>query len=600
MKENMVMDDDRMKDSGIIIGSVMNSLINGDINEDICEVIKRNPEISDKLNIHHDEISAMIYMKAKLAYCPEPLAYSIKEQERVDYIYENINNPSIALVGENEKRFMDAILSYYAMDDEYREKVKNVQERVAKYQYSLKRETMAEEREIGILMDVLFNRFSVGSTREPFSIIDAIFEKYDLKDAYNMDDDGMALRWKAGQALESKGLLSKGTINKIISDAGFSMNAIKAGINRNKIDKMRVWDVCVSPLEEGVGKTICCKIDGEAQEARILSASDMQRNDLLADEKGLAIRMYKDVLDSTREKNLWLDDEKILERVSMPYLDRLLDIYRNGMTKEDIMLMNKVVKTQHYVDSFFEENYYGPDESSVDMQKRIAFSRLVEYLPDIRPGMLSDQEILDLIEVEGRSPMPGEELEFNLLRLPKEFYPIVEQSGKYDYCIDYVKSLKGIERITPKMAFGSMDYYLSMLSDEEWDPVGVDDDFGRVTGGFLRRGTNCPNPVKNFPPNLLSEEQWEKLKELNPGVTYGDLPKGAFKINRVTDVQIYPRSDGGMVIRCKVDYEQQEGRLLSDNDVRNCNGYEDKLNLAVSYFIDAFAKEPERSAVLVR
>lgn len=600
MKENMVMDVNRMKDSGIIIGSVMNSLINGDISEDICEVIKRNPEISDKLNIHHDEISAMICMKAKLAYCPEPLAYSIKEQERVDYIYENINNPSIALVGENEKRFMDAILSYYAMEDEYREKVKNVQERVTKYQYSPKRETMAKEREIGILMDVLFNRFSVGSTREPFSIVDAIFEKCDLKDAYNMDDDGMALRWKAGQALESKGLLSKGTIDKIISDAGFSVDAIKAGINRNKIDRMRVWDVCVSPLEEGVGKTICCKIDGKAQEARILSASDMLRNDLLADEKGLAIRMYKDVLDSTREKNQWFDDRKILERVSMPYLDRLLDIYRNGMTKEDIMLMNKVVETQQSVDSFFEENHYGPDESSVDMQKRIAFSRLVEYLPDIRPGMLSDQEILDLIEVEGSGPMPGEELEFNLMRLPKAFYPVVEQSGKYDYCLDYVKSLEGIERITPKMAFCSMDYYLSRLSYEEWDSVGVDDEFGRVTGGFLRLGTNCPNPVKKFPPNLLSEEQWEKLKELNPGVTHDDLPKGAFKIDRVTDVQIYPCSDGCMAIRCKVDDEQQEGRLLSDNDLRKCNDYRNKLNLAVSYFIDAFAKEPERSAALVR
>lgn len=594
------MNDDRIKDSGIAIGTVKNRLINGDISEDICDVIKRNPEIFDKLNIYHEEISAMICMKAKLAYCPEPLAYSIKEQERVDYIYENINNPSIALVGENEKRFMNAILSYYAMEDEYREMLINVQERVAKYQYSPKRETMAKEREIGILMDVLFNRFSVGSACEPFSVIDSIFEKYDLKDAYNVDDDGVALRWKAGQALESKGLLSKGTINKIISDAGFSVDTIKTSINRNKIDRMRVWDVRISPLEEGVGKTICCEIDGEAQEARILSASDMQRNDLLADEKGLAIRMYKDVLDSTREKNLWLDDEKILERVSMPYLDRLLDIYRNGMTKEDIMLMNKVVKTQHYVDSFFEENYYGPDESSVDMQKRIAFSRLVEYLPDIRPGMLSDQEILDLIEVEGRGPMPGEELEFNLLRLPKEFYPIVEQSGKYDYCIDYVKSLKGIERITPKMAFWSMDYYLSMLSYEEWDSVGVDDEFGRVTGGFLRRGTNSPNPVKKFPPNLLSEEQREKLKELNPGVTYGDLPKGAFKINRVTDVQIYLRSGGGMVIRCKVDDVQQEGRLLSDNDLRNCNDYGNNLNLAVIYFIDAFAKESERSVSQVR
>lgn len=589
-----------MKDRESDILSVKFRLSKGNISEDMCDVIKRNPVIFSKMNINHDEVSAILDMKEKLAFCPEPLSYSINEQDRVDYIYENLNNPSIVLNNENEKRYMNAILAYYAIEDEYKEKVENIKERVAKYQNSSKKETIAEEREIGILMDILFDRFSVGSACEPFSVINSIFEKYDLKDAYNMDDDGVALRWKAGQALESKGLLSKGTINKIISDAGFSMNAIKAGINRNKIDKMRVWDVCVSPLEEGVGKTICCKIDGEAQEARILSASDMQRNDLLADEKGLAIRMYKDVLDSTREKNLWLDDEKILERVSMPYLDRLLDIYRNGMTKEDIMLMNKVVKTQHYVDSFFEENYYGPDESSVDMQKRIAFSRLVEYLPDIRPGMLSDQEILDLIEVEGRGPMPGEEVEFNLLRLPKEFYPIVERSDKYDFFMDYVKSLKGVERITPKMAFNSMDHFLCLLSYEIWDPEGVDDEFGCVTGGFLRQGTKCPNPLNNFPPNLLSEEQWEKLKILNPEVTYSDLPKGAFKRDRVTDIQIYPCSDGNMAIRCKVDNVQQEGRLLSDDDVRKCNDYENKLILAVSYFIDAFAKEPERSAVLVR
>lgn len=596
----MIMSNDMRKDSEFTIQSVESELANGDISKDMCDVIKRNPETFDKLNINHDEIAALLCMKEKLAFCPEPLSYSITEQERVDYIYENINNPSIALAGENERRFMDAILSYYAIEDEYKERVRNVREQVANCQKSSQREVVAEEREIGILIDILFDRFSVGSTREPYSVINSIFESCDLKDAYNMDDEGIALKWKAGLALESKGLLSKGVITKIISNAGFSIDAIKADINRYKIDRMRVWDVCISPLEEGTGKSICCEIDGEAQEVRMLSANDVQRYDLLVDEKGLAIRLYKDVLDSTREKNQWLDEEKILERVSMPYLDRLLDCYRNGMTKVDIMLMKKVIDTQQPIDPFYEEHSYGPDEKDVDMQKKIAFFRLVAYLSDLRPGMLSDQEILDLIEVEVNGMMPGEEVEFNLLRLPEVFYPIVEQSGKYDYCLDYVKALKDMERITPKMAFNAMDHYLSMLSYEEWDPEGVDDEWGRVTGGYLRQGTNCPNPLKKFPPNLLSEEQWEELKEENPGVTYADLPKGAFKMNRVTDVQIYSCSGGGMAIRCKVDGVQQEGRLLADDDVRNCTGYRDKLNLAVSYFIDAFAREPERSVALMR
>lgn len=578
----------------------MLNLRSGSVVDNLYEVVCQYQDLFKQRGITPALAKEIIDLKSMIAFCPEPLSYSIKEQERVDYIYENIDNPSIVLADENEKHFMDALLSYYAAKDEYDEKVGELKELVNKEQSFPKNEIIAEEREIGILMDILFDRFSVESSQEPYSVISSTFKMCDLKDAYNMDDDGIALKWKAGLALESKGLLSSGLIDKIVSDAGFSVDAIKSAINRYKIDRMRVWNVKLSPLETGSGESICCEIDGVVQEARVLSAKDVKRKNLLTDKKGLAIRLFKDVLDSTREKNQWLNEEKILERVSMPYLDRLLDIYRNGMTKEDVLLMNKVVSTQQTVDSFWEENNFSPDEFSVEQQKKLAFLTLADYLPVLRPGMLSAEEILRLIEVVPMGCLEEEIPEQNLLRLPESFFPLVEQSGEYDYLLDYVKTVKGMERITPKLAFSSMDYYLYHLSDEVWDPESADDEYGRVTGGYVRKDCFLSNPVHNFPPNLLSEEQWKELKARNPRVTNKDLPSGAYKRDRVTNVQIYPYRDGSIAIRCKVDNEQQEGRLLSETDARNYSDKMDRRELAVGYFMDAFAREAERGVVLER
>lgn len=542
----------------------------------------------------------IIDLKAMLAFCPDPLSYSIKEQERVDYIYENLGNSSLLLTDENEKRFRDAVVSYFAARDEYKEKVKELKKLAFKEQSSPRSEAIAKNREIGILIDILLDEFSVENSQEPFSAINSTFKKCDLKDAYNMDDGGQALKWKAGLALEYKKLLSKGMTDIILSERGFSVDAIKAGINRNKIDRMRVWNVRLSLSEEGAEKSVCCEIDGVAQKPRVLTVEDVNRKNLLTDKKGMAIRLYKDVLDSTREKNQWLCEEKILERVSMPYPDRLLDIYRNGMTKEDVLLMNKVVDTQQSVDPFWEANNFGPHEFSVEQQKSLAFFTLADYLSDLRPGMLSDEEILHLIEVEPNGCIEEEALEQNLLRLPEPFFRLAEQSGKYDYLIDYVKVVRGMERITPRLAFSSMDHYLSHLSYEEWDPAGVDDEYGRVTGGYVRTDCLLPNPADNFPPNLLSEKQWKELMTINPKVAYEDLPLGAFKKDRVTDVQVYPYRDGNMAIRCKVDGEQQESRLLSEVDARKCTDHTKKWDLAISYFTDAFAREPEKNMVIGR
>lgn len=578
----------------------MLNLRRGAVVDNLYEVVCQYQDLFKQRGITPALAKEIIDLKSMIAFCPEPLSYSIKEQERVDYIYENIDNPSIVLTGENEKHFMDAVLSYYATKDEYDEKVGELKELVNKEKSFPKNETIAEEKEIGILMDILFDRFSVESSQEPYSVISSTFKKCDLKDAYNMDDDGIALKWKAGLALENKGLLSGGMIDKFVSDAGFSVDAIKAAINRYKIDRMRVWSVKLSPLETGSGESICCEIDGVVQEARVLSAKDVKRKNLLEDKKGLAIRLFKDVLDSTREKNQWLNEEKILERVSMPYLDRLLDIYRNGMTKEDILLMNKVVSTQQTVDSFWEDNNFGPDEFSVEQQKKLAFSTMVNYLSDLRPGMLSAEEILRLIEEVPMGCLEEEIPEQNLLRLPESFFPLVEQSSEYDYLLNYVKTVKRMERITPKLAFSSMDYYLYHLVDEVWDPEGADDEYGQVTGGYVRKDCFLSNPAHNFPPNLLSEEQWKELKTRNPGVTNKDLPSGAYKRNRVTDVRIYPCRDGSMAIRCKVDNEQQEGRLLSETDALNYSDKMDRRELAIGYFMDAFAREAERRVVLSR
>lgn len=594
-------DDNRSNDREL--NKAMMRLKSGYIADNLYEMVCRNREYFQKRRITSEMIKNIMDLKAMQAFGPDPLSYSILEQERVDYIYENIDNPVINLMDDNEKRFKDAIIAYYAVRDEYEEKTDYLCKLVNDQQDMPKNrafQKQAEEREAGLLTDILFGKFSIMSTTEPYSVIGPMFEKCDLNDAYNMDDNGVAFRWKAGKALESKGLLSQGMIDKIMVDAGFSIDDIKASLNRYKIDRMRVWNVRFSPLCKGLGESVCCEIDGEEQEARILPNKDVKLKSLLTDEKGLAIRLYKDVLDSTREKNQWVSDEKILERVSMPYMERLLDIYRNGMTKEDIMLMNKVIDTQQSVDSFWEENNLGLNEFSIEQQKRLSFLTLVDYLSDLRPGMLSDEEVLRLIEVEPRGCIEGEGLEYNLMRLPDSFFPLVEQSGKYDYVLDYVKSIRGTGRITPKMAFSSMDHYLYHLTDVVWDPEGVDDEFGRVTGGYLRRDCHLINPLENFPPNLLSEKQWEKLKENNPGVTNADLPYGAFKRNRVTDVQIYPYRDGSMAIRCKIDNEQQESRLLSDIDARDYDDRTNKRELAVSYFMDVFAREPERSAALTR
>lgn len=237
----------------------------------------------------------------------------------LNYIKATLNLRSRSVVAdENEKHFMDA-LSYYAAKDEYDGKVGEFKESVNKEKSFPKNEKMTEESQIGILMDILFDRFNVEGSQEPSSVIISTFKKCDLNDAYNMGDDGIALKWKAGLALEAKGLLSGGMIDKIMSDAGFSVDAIKAAINRYKIDRMRVWNVKLLPLETGSGESICCEIDGVVQEARVLSAKDVKRKNLLTDEKGLAIRLFKDMLDSTREKNQWLNEEKILERVPSGY-----------------------------------------------------------------------------------------------------------------------------------------------------------------------------------------------------------------------------------------------------------------------------------------
>lgn len=578
----------------------MLNLSGGRVVGNLYEMVCQHPDLFKQKGITPALAKEIVDLKSIISFCPEPSSYSIKEQERVDYIYENLDNPSIVFSSENEKRFMDAILSYYAARDEYDEKVRELKELVNDERSFPKNDAMAEEKEIGILMDILFDRFSVDSSQEPYSVISTTFKKCDLIDAYNMDDDGQALKLKAGLVLESKGLLSQGLIDKIVSDAGYSVDAIKAALNRYKIDRMRVWNVKTSPLDTGLGELICCEIDGVAQEARVLSADVVKRKNLLTDEKGLAIRLFKDVLDNTREKSQWLNEEKILKRVSMPYLGRLLDIYRNGMTKEDILLMNKVVDTQQTVDSFWEDNNFGPDEFSVEQQKELAFSKLVNYLSDIRPDMLSAEEILRLIEVVPMGCLEEEIPERNLLRLDESFFPLVEQSGEYDYLLDYVKTVKGMERITPKLAFNSMDYYLYHLSDEVWDPEGVDDECGRVTGGYVRKNCFLSNPAYKFPPNLLSEEQWKELKARNPEVTNKDLPSGAFKRNRVTDVQVYPYRDGSMAIRCKVDNEQQESRLLSETDMRNYSDNTDRRELAVNYYMDAFAREPERNIILGR
>lgn len=575
------------------INIVLEKLKKGTIDKNVYDVICRNEERFQEIGIVPDEIKDLLERKVKLAFYPDPLAYAVENQKRVDYLHENINNPNVQVGNENESRYFGELMRHKVSEEVYNRGVKIIARKAdneIQRHEKAKRALLFGDREVEVLTDILFDRSLTADASNSYSFIKSLLKKYDLQNAYDIDKHGLALKWKTGLALESKGFLSTGATEKLFKDTGISIDEVQSSIQRYNADRLRVSSADIQ------GAWLNCKVDGLPQEVKIASVSDV---DSFTDTTGLAVKYYKDVLDSNREHDLALVDESVLNRLPMKDIERLEKIYRNGMDEQDTALwkLERICKGK---DLFWQKNASISPNDPIELQKRNAFECMVEYISDIRPDLLNGDEIIQLTKVKSQDALPGREEEHNLMRLPEPLLPFAEQTGEFNKkMIDYVKVIRGTEYVTPRMAFNSMDYFLSHRLPTEWSLTNTVDKYGRDIERVSYLNREMTNPSEKFIPNLLSELQWEKLQSKYPGAT-SFIPTGAFRKERISDVEIYSTRPSGMAIRCKVDNIQQNSRTLADIDVENYSTLWDTRELAVGYFKDAFAKEDDMRVALSR
>lgn len=588
------------------IKDVVRKLSYGHVTDDIYKAVCRHPADFSEMGITPEKIAAVLGLKAKVAFLPDSLAYSLSRPGRGDYLIANCDNPSVTPLNLNENRFLSALRSHYQQESEYKNKLGELT-RIARggkeecWQSSYY--NLNKSQEMNLLIDIVLNRDIEQYPFDSSSEKSRFLSKFDLYDVYHLEDSKMALKLKAGEALEAKHLLAKGTTERILNDAGFSIEQMKESLRQNNMDKLRVSYIDIYNEGDEQETYIQAKVDGVNQEARKLSAFNISKENWFFDYEGMAVRCYKDVLDTSREQNRMIVSEKDLERAAMPYIDRLVDIYRNGLSESDERLFEAATLTNTNIDTFWVDIPFSwqVDKDPVEAQKEAAFRRLVDNIEDLRSGILTDEEIIRAIKVPMISSSKGREEEAMLMKLPECFFPLIEKCGEYDSgVIDYVKVLRGIGRTTPTMAYNSMDYFLSHRLYTEWDPVGADDEFGQVVGGYYYPNRGMNNPAEEFVPNLLNEQQWTSLYRRHSGEAAEFIPRTAFRKNRVGDVQVYPSRNGGMMIRCKVDDEQQSAKHLSFGDASRYKANSDVRSLAVSYFMDAFAREGEKELSLQR
>ncbi|MDD3038050.1 hypothetical protein [Bacteroides sp.] len=382
------------------------------------------------------------------------------------------------------------------------------------------------------LLEILLNKGLYPSAFGSEPEMEQFLKKYELWDDYNKVGHTGALLLKAGEILEKENLLSHGATEKLLKGEGFDISKIREGIAKQVFDEPKI-------------------VDAEL-------------------------------------------DKEMAKRLSVPYVDRLLDIYRHGFSEADRALF------QTSDDPFLYDTYLaGKVDKSVAYHKEAAWAQLVDYIGDLRPGMLSDAEIVSLTQIPPLFAREGRELESNLMNLPKEFFPAIESSKEFDEnMVDYVKVMRGIGSTTPEKAFHSMEYYLSHRLHTEWDPTGADDEFGRVVGCYYYPNADMKNPIDKIAPGLLSEQQLGELRASHSDASRY-LPE-AFDKNRISDVQIYSLRDGGMAIRCKIDDEQQGSKVLLNTDTIHFNDLTDRKELAKKYFADSFQEDREREVSLRR
>lgn len=601
------MDKHNMNDThemGLEIKSVLENLANEELTSKMYGIVCSHQTEFVRMGISPSELRELIELKQKLTFLPEACAYSLSRPGRGDYILANFDSLNLTLKDTNEERFITALYSYYQMKEKFHHKMfrlstiakNHLQPIQVNHSYRL-----GEKQEMGLLIDMLLGKDIDGYPYQSAEEQKGFLEKFDLYDAYHLDDNKMTLRLKAGEVLESKRLIDRCFTERALTDGGVSVSKLKDGLYRYRVDKLRVSKVEIQTEPTSGSKYIRCYVDGDYQHVRRLSAKDVELLDKLGNITGMAVKYFADVLDKNRRERPMIADEKILARMSMPYVDRLIDIYRNGMNEQDLML----AKASEFedVDSFWRDSMMlGLEQYSIEEQKEFAFDTLVDYIKDLVPGQLTDDEVVKLVGVESINSIKGKELESNFMKLPELFFPLIEQCGKYDRkMIDYAKVLREIGKITPTMAYNSMDYFLDQRFREEWDPAGDEDDYGQPIGCYYYPNERMENPAEKFPPNLLNEMQWSVLGSKYRGEAASFIPNGAFLKNRITGVQVYASGDDNVNIRCIVDGKQQGGRRLSELDTVEYLFENTDLNeLAVKYFEDAFVWEEDRNVSMRR
>lgn len=579
------------------VKNALKKISHGEIDNEVYKVIYRHQTDSPyAAGINPEKVAGALELKIKAAFLPDSLAYSLARPGRGDYLIANCHNPSVCAVDNNEVRYLDALHAYYQNAADYKVRIKELSvtaREILDKMYKSSYYGLDEEQEKEVLIDLLLDREIERSPLYSNTGKYYFLMKYDLFDAYHLDDNVFTLKWKVGEILESKGLLDKGATKLVFEDAGIAVHELKENLDRYKVDKLRVSDVEILKENGDVSAYIRCRIDNMEQSGRKLSAHDAELLGQSINALGIGVKYYTDVLDKNRKEGKGIADEKTLARLSMPSVERLIDIYKHGMNEQDIVLARASRNVE--VDSLLRSSMLLEMENeSVDAQKHCAFSLLSDYIEDIRPGMLTVEEVIQLAKEAASSTLEGREEENFLMRIPEVFFPIVERTAELDKgALAYTKVMRDIGRITPSMAYDSMCYYLTYRLYPKWDPTGSDDEYGGIAGCYFYPNENMKNPAEVFPPNLLNEQQWDFLSN-RYNVKAPFIPETAFRENRIKDVQIYSVRDGGLDIRCVVDGEQQRSKRLSEEDAARYRGDVNRKVLALEYFIDAFAIGGER------
>lgn len=579
------------------VKNALKKISHGEIDNEVYKVIYRHQTDSPHAaGINPEKVADALELKIKAAFLPDSLAYSLARPGRGDYLIANCHNPSVCAVDNNEVRYLDALHAYYQNAADYKVRIKELSvtaREILDKMYKSSYYGLDEEQEKEVLIDLLLDREIERSLLYSNTGKYYFLMKYDLFDAYHLDDNVFALKWKVGEILESKGMLDKGATKLVFEDAGIAVHELKEILDRYKVDKLRVSDVEILKENGDVSAYIRCRIDNMEQSGRKLSAHDAELLGQSVNALGIGVKYYTDVLDKNRKEGKAIADEKTLARLSMPSVERLIDIYKHGMNEQDIVLARASRNVE--VDSLLRSSMLLEMENeSVDTQKHCAFSLLSDYIEDIRPGMLTAEEVIQLAKEAASSTLEGREEESFLMRIPEVFFPIVERTAELDKgALAYTKVMRDIGRITPSMAYDSMCYYLTYRLYPKWDPTGSDDEYGGIAGCYFYPNENMKNPAEVFPPNLLNEQQWDFLSN-RYNVKAPFIPETAFRENRIKDIQIYSVRDGGVDIRCVVDGEQQRSKRLSEEDAARYRGDVNRKVLALEYFMDAFAIGGER------